>query len=64
MQLKSNSICISLLYQMEKGEKGIRYVPARLDQSLKAIAIFYSLELSEKESAEFLTPEMKNKVII
>jgi hypothetical protein len=49
---------------MEEGEKGIRYVPARLDQCLKAIAIFYSLELSEKESAEFLTPEMKNKVII
>jgi hypothetical protein len=40
MQLKPNNIYISLPYQMEEGETGIMHVPAQLDQSLKAIAIF------------------------
>lgn len=63
MQLKPNKY-ISLPYQMQEGEIRNMYIPARLDQSLKAIGIFWSLVLSKKESAEFLTPEMKNKVII
>jgi hypothetical protein len=40
MQLKPNNIYTSLPYQMEEGEIGIMHVPAQLDQSLKAIAIF------------------------
>jgi len=41
----------------------MKHKPGQPDQSQKAIVFFLSQVLWEKESAEYLIPEMKNKVI-
>lgn len=55
---------ISLPLKEHRFNSAIKHIPEPLDQSLKAIVPFLSQVLSEKEPAEFLKTERKNKVNI